>query len=198
MTHRRAVWLLAAVLLAACGGGYKIRPIQLDVSAALQIAADPVVRRAGVRSCTWAVTLNDVETRTLEVLPPPTSEFCLGFTVTSATLVLPPEELRALVAHGLAHLLLGHSATIASASGTTQARARGYSQARNYTAEEETDADLRAARLLTDAVGTSGCTGLGKVLERATAEGERWSDWTEQHPLTRARATDARGLCDRR
>jgi hypothetical protein len=36
------------------------------------------------------------------------------------------------------------------------------------------------------------------VLERAVAEGERWSQWTEQHPLTAARAAAARGLCAER
>jgi hypothetical protein len=116
MTHRRAVWLLAVLItacggwLTACGGGYKIRPITLEESAALQIAADPLIRQVGLVRCTMAVTLNDVPARTLEVLPGPTGDFCLGYTVTSSTLTLPPEELRALVAHGLAHLQLEHLA----------------------------------------------------------------------------------------
>jgi Zn-dependent protease with chaperone function len=194
MRHQRAVWLLA-VLVTACGGGYKIRPITLEESAALQAAADPLTRRAGLGRCRMAVTVNDVPSRTLEVLPPPTAEFCLAFTVTSATLALPPAELRALVAHGLAHLELGHSSTAAASSGSSRARARGYTQARHYTAEEETSADRQAARLLIDAGGTPACAGLAAVLERAVAEGERWSDWTDQHPLTPARAAAARGEC---
>jgi Zn-dependent protease with chaperone function len=198
MSHRRGIWLLA-VLLAACGGGYKIRPITLEESAALQIAADPLFREVGLGQCTMAVTLNDVPARTLEVLPAPASQFCLGFTVTSGTLSLPPEELRALVAHGLAHLLLEHARTSSTGGGASRARARGYTQARTFTAEEETSADRRAARLLTTAAGDQACAGLASVLERAVTERERWSDWTDQHPLTPARATAARGLCtDRR
>ena len=201
MSHRRAVCLLAVLLaacggwLAACGGGYKIRPITLEESAALQIAADPLVRQVGLGRCTMAVTLNDVPSRTLEVLPSPSPEFCLGFTVTSSTLSLPLDELRALVAHGISHLQLEHARTVSSPSGSSRALARGYTQARSFTAQEETSADQQAARLLTTAAGGEACAGLAKVLERAVAEGERWSDWTEQHPLTPARAAAARGLC---
>ena len=198
MSHQRAAWFLTAAILAACGGGYKIRPITLEESATLQIAADPLVRQAGLRNCPMAVTLNDVQTRTLEVLPGPTAEFCLGFTVTSATLDLPPEELRALIAHGLAHLQLEHSALTSASSGSSRARARGYTQARTFSTEEEASADRQAARLLIAAAGTSGCTALARVLERAAAERERWSDWTDQHPVTPARSDTARRFCDRR
>jgi predicted Zn-dependent protease len=141
-----------------------------------------------------AVTLNDVPARQLEVLPA-SDEFCLGFSVSSAALALPPAELRALVAHGLAHLELGHATTLASPSGTSRSRARGYTQARSHSPEEEAEADRQAARRLTAAAGSAGCTGLVEVLERAAAEGERWSEWTAQHPLTRARANAARGWC---
>ena len=74
------------------------RGIDLEESAALTTAVDPLVTQVGLRRCTMAVTLNDVPARTLEVLPPPSAEFCLGFAVTSATLTLPNEELRALIA----------------------------------------------------------------------------------------------------
>ena len=201
MTHRRGtsrrrrlVWLLAAVALAGCGGGYRIRPIQLDESAALTVAADPLLGQVGLRRCTMAVTLNDVPARQLEVLPA-SDEFCLGFSVSSAAIALPPPELRALIAHGLAHLELGHATTLAAPSGTSRSRARGYTQARSHSLEEEAAADRQAARRLTAASGTAGCTALVEVLQRAAAEGERWSDWTAQHPLTPARANAARGFC---
>jgi hypothetical protein len=164
MIVRRVVWLLTAAVVAACGGGYKIRPINLDESAVLQIAADPLVRQAGLRRCTMAVTLNDVASRALEVLPGPTAEF-------------------------------EHSRAASTSSGSSRALARGYTATRNYTAEEETSADRQAARLLTTAAGSAACAGLARVLERSSAEGERWSDWTDQHPLTPGRAAAARTLC---
>jgi len=203
MTHRRGrqrlrrAGLLAALALAACGGEYRIRPIQLEESAALTVAADPLLQQVGLGRCTKAVTLNDVPARQLEVLPP-FDEFCLGFAVSSAAIALPPAELRALIAHGLAHLELGHATRLAAPSGTSRSRARGYTQARTHPAEEEAEADRRAAEWLTAAGGTAGCAGLAEVLARAAAEGERWSDWTTQHPLTPARASAVRGLCTAR
>jgi len=197
MTHRGGGLLLLAVVLAACGG-YKIRPIQLDESAALTIAVDPLLKQVGLtgprQSCTMAVTLNDVPARVLEVLPG-SSEYCLGFYVSSGALTLPPAELRGLIAHGLAHLVLGHPRTSAATSGSSRARARGYVQGRPHPPEEEADADREAARLLATAAGSSACVGLGEVLERVGAERERWSEWTEQHPVAPSRAATARRLC---
>jgi hypothetical protein len=203
MRHRRGrrrlqrAGLLAALALAGCGGEYRIRPIQLEESAALTVAADPLLQQVGLGRCTKAVTLNDVPARQLEVLPP-FDEFCLGFAVSSAAITLPPAELRALIAHGLAHLELGHATQLAAPSGSSRSRARGYTQARTHPAEEEAEADRRAAERLTAAGGVAGCAGLAEVLARAAAEGERWSDWTAQHPLTPARASVARGLCTAR
>jgi hypothetical protein len=201
--HARPIRLLLATVLAVamtgCAETYKIRPIQLDESAALTIAADPLLKQVGLigprRSCTMAVTLNDVQARVLEVLPGSGSEYCLGFYVSSGALALPPAELRGLIAHGLAHLVLGHARTSAASSGSSRARARGYVQGRPHSLEEEAEADREAARLLTTAAGGSACAGLGEVLERVAAEGDRWSEWTEQHPQTPRRAIAARGLC---
>jgi len=193
MSYLRGVTLLAALAVIACGG-YRIRPIQLDESAWLQVAADPLLKQVGIGRCTMAVTLNDVPARTLEVLPG-SDDYCLGFFVTSATLTLPPEELRALVAHGLAHLDLGHETRTATTSGTSRSRARGYTQARTHSPQEETAADRRAAGMLTAAAGSAACEGLAQMLERVAAERDRWSEWTEQHPQTPGRATAARRLC---
>ena len=202
MGHRSCRPLLAAVLVlivTGCAETYKIRPIQLDESAALTIAADPLLKQVGLigprRSCTMAVTLNDVQARVLEVLPGSGSEYCLGFYVSSGALALPPAELRGLIAHGLAHLVLGHPRTSAATSGSSRARARGYVQGRPHPPEEEADADREAARLLATAAGSSACVGLGEVLERVGAERERWSEWTEQHPVAPSRAATARRLC---
>jgi len=193
--RRPLVWLLSALVVIGCGGGYKIRPIDLEESAALTVAVDPLVTQVGLRRCTMAVTLNDVPARALEVLPPPSAEFCLGFAVTSATLTLPNEELRALIAHGLAHLTLGHATATSSPSGSSRASARGYTRARTYPSDEETAADREAVQLLTGAAGSAACADLARVLERALAEGERWREWTQQHPLTPARVSTARGFC---
>jgi len=192
--------LLPAVVLAACAETYKIRPIRLDESAILSDAFTPLLSHLGYlrrpQRCTFGVTLNDVQSRQLEVLPPLGPEHCLGFAVSSGALTLPREELRALLAHGIAHLSLGHqSATRIGATGS-RARARGYGQGRAYSAEEEREADREGAALLVAAVpGRTACLALGQVLDRIATETGRWSEWTEQHPLAPARAAAARTFC---
>jgi Zn-dependent protease with chaperone function len=199
MRRLAPAWLLlSALLLAACAEAYRIRPIRLDERARLTLAADPLLRELGLldrgQGCQFAVTLNDVESRSLEVVGP-TSTYCVGFVITSGTLALPPDELRALVAHGLAHLQLGHATTTRVGTGA-RASARGFSQARLHSAAEEADADREAARLLTlTAAAGSSCRALGDVLDRGRAEGQRWSEWTTQHPLRPARVEAARALC---
>ena len=73
--------------LAACGAGYKIRPMQLEETAALSVAADPLLKQAGLR-CKVAVTLNDVPDRELDVLPPPTADFCVALFVSRGAVEL--------------------------------------------------------------------------------------------------------------
>ena len=192
--------LLAATILAACAETYKLRPIRPEERVVLGQALMPLLSHLDLlprsQRCTFGVSLNDVPSRRLEVLPPRESEQCLRFSMTSGVLTLPPEELRALLAHGMAHLYLGHQSVARIGTTGSRARARGYEQGRTYSPEEEREADREAAKLLAAAVpGQTACLALGQVLERAESEAGRWGEWTEQHPLTRGRAGAARELC---
>lgn len=196
-----ACLVLSVLLLAACAETYRLRPAGPDERAKLGAAADPLLRHLGLldrsQGCQFAVTLNDVESRSVEVVGR-VPGYCLGFAVTRGALALPDDELRALVAHGLAHVQLGHD-TRTRIGGGARARARGFSQGRPYSDLEEADADREAARLLTAvAPAGSSCRALGEMLHRIAAEGDRWSEWTVQHPVRSGRADAARALCDRR
>ena len=197
---RRLALLIAMLVLTACGEAYKVRPMRPEESAALSDAVTPLASHLGYlrgpQRCTFGVSLNDVPSRRLEVLPPRVAQECLGVSVTSGTLALPREELRALLAHGIAHLSLGHQSAMRVGAEGTRARARGFEQGRTYSTNEEREADREAAKLLTAAVpGRAACLALGQVLSRAETEAGRWSEWTEQHPLPRGRAAAARELC---
>jgi len=157
-------------------------------------------RAGGRRQPAYGVSFNDVEGRELEVVRSNSTEVCLSFYLTNGALSLPPAGLRALIAHGLGHLHLDHTTTTGRRVSTRTGRGTQSvsEQARLYTPEEETAADRYAANLLaavTPGPQGEGCLALGAVLERAVAEGSRWEVWTEQHPLTPARAAAARGFC---
>jgi hypothetical protein len=127
-------------------------------------------------------------------------EYCLQFVVTPGALGLPRPEVRALVAHGLAHVELGHRTTTGRRIPTRLGRygAMPGEQQRLYTVEEEAAADRYAARLLNSVSlepGGADCLALGAALERAAVERERWSEWTEMHPIGPTRAATARGYC---
>ena len=80
--------------------------------------------------------------------------------LTTGALTLPRAELRAVFAHSLAHLQLGHSAMTGRRVSTRTGRGSSatFDQRHLYTAEEETEADRYAARLLnTVAPGGPGC-----------------------------------------
>jgi hypothetical protein len=205
MRHRADPRFVAAVLvlvLTGCAETYKLRPSRADERAILAAAVQPllghIVSSSSLRSCTFAMSLNDVAARQVEVAPSTGSDSCLDFFVTSGALSLPRPELRALLAHGLAHVQLGHQTT----AGRRVSGRLGYGGGmggnlqRLYTPDEEAQADRYAASLLnTVSLDPSGCQALGAVLERAVAEKDRWKDWREQHPVAPARAAAARRAC---
>jgi len=193
---------LAALVLGGCAERYHFRPLRDDEAAVLVAASSgllpPVDYLGAGPSCQIGAAINEVPVRDAEMLPATSPADCVLIYATTGALDLPQRELRALMAHGLAHLALGHARTTGrrvSFSGR-RATAEGDPQQRIYSVQEETEADRYAARLLNAAgLGGAGCLALGEVLDRVRAEGGRWSAWTEQHPLGETRAASARTFC---
>jgi len=193
---------LAALVLGGCAERYHFRPLRDDEAAVLVAASSgllpPVDYLGAGPSCQIGAAINEVPVRDVEMLPATSPADCVLIYATTGALDLPQRELRALMAHGLAHLALGHARTTGrrvSFSGR-RATAEGDPQQRIYSVQEETEADRYAARLLNAAgLGGAGCLALGEVLDRVRAEGGRWSAWTEQHPLGETRAASARTFC---
>jgi Zn-dependent protease with chaperone function len=188
---------VAVVLLAGCVERYKIRPIRPEEATLLSAASGGLLARVhylgGRPDCHIGVAVDEANRRDLEVLPPTVEEDCMLVYATAPTLQLPPTELRALIAHGVAHLALGHERTTGrrlTASGRSATAEKGVPQDRIYSPAEEAEADRYAVRLLAD-----GCPGLAIVLDRVRTEADRWTRWTEQHPLTPTRVAAARGFC---
>ena len=200
-----ALWGVILVALGACAETYKLRPIREDELATLGAATRPLMTHlayAGPQArCKTPVSMNDIQARYVTIVPPVAAEHCMLVALTTGVLSLPPAELRAVFAHSLAHLQLGHQAKTGRRVSTRIGRDSSlqFRQAHIYTVEEEAEADRYAAQLLsTVAPGGSGCLALAEALDRMTAEGDRWSEWTEQHPMTPTRASAARGFCSPR
>jgi hypothetical protein len=193
---------VALLTLTACAERYKLRAVRSDEAPILTAASSALLASTGyrARNCKIAAAINDVQDRALDLRPASSSEYCFALYATRGVLDVPPAELRALFAHDLAHLQLGHQTTTGrrvstrlGAGTVTEGK-----QAHIYTAEEETDADRYAARLLNGvAPGGPACQALGDLLERVGAESARWSEWTDQHPLAATRAVAAREFCKR-
>jgi hypothetical protein len=196
------VLALAVLVLGGCAERYHFRPLRPDEAAILIAASSGLLPQVGYLgagpSCQIGAAINEVPARDVEVLPATSPDDCVLIYATTGALDLPQRELRALVAHGLAHLALGHARTTGRRVSTSgrRATATGDPQQRIYSTQEETEADRYAARLLNvTAPGGAGCPALGEVLDRVSAEGSRWSEWTVQHPHTAARAAAALRLC---
>jgi Zn-dependent protease with chaperone function len=177
-----------------------MRPIRREEAAVLSAASSGLLARVnylgGRPDCHIGVAVDEASRRDVEVLPPTVAEDCMLVYATTPALQLPQAELRALIAHGVAHLALGHDHTTGRRITTTGRWAtaeKGVPQERIYSPAEEAEADRYAARLLAD-----GCPALAMLLERVRSEADRWSRWTEQHPVTSARSAAARGACEKR
>jgi hypothetical protein len=192
--------LVMVAVLAGCAETYRIRPMAPDERAVLGAASGPLLTELKYPgTCTLAVSLNDVPARQLDVMPSSTPQSCLDVSVTSGALKLPRAEVRALVAHGLAHVQLGHARTTRrSATRLGQAGAPAGSELRKHTPEEEAAADRFAARLLNSVSldpGGPDCLALSTVLERAVVDKDGWREWTEMHPTAPTRVEAARRAC---
>jgi hypothetical protein len=197
-----AVALLAGLALAGCGEAYHLRPPLPDESATLRAASAALLVHVGYirpqSACKIALVVNDVDGRDLEAHPSSSPQVCLVLFATRGVLDVTQPELQALVAHGVAHLQLGHATTAGrrATTGIGHVGAMSAEQRRLYTEEEETEADRYAARLLNTMPRGGDCPALGAVLERIAGEGARWSEWVGQHPSAAGRAATARGFCE--
>lgn len=147
-----------------------------------------------------------------EPTPPPPPQ-CRQFDliVTAGALALPPDELRAVIAHELGHVYLGH---IESQHATQLLRngaelfviglvpylvlhADTYPFMSAFSGNQEAEADRFAADLLVRS--RSSCSALAKVLERFQRAKERSStpkfEWLSSHPSPERRLETARELC---
>jgi hypothetical protein len=195
---------LAVLTLTACGEPYRLHPPRADELGALDAAGRPLLTSlgyAGPRSrCKVGVVMNDVEGRLLEVGPPTSPESCLVVYATTGVLELPRSELQALFAHALAHLQLGHRAETGRRVFTSAGRdgSMRITQTRPFSATEEAEADRFAVRLLrTVNPGPTGptCTALTDLFDRLATEQPRWTEWTDQHPVSATRPSEARAAC---
>jgi len=143
--------------------------------------------------------------------PPPPRCRQFSLIVTSSTLALPPDELRAVIAHELGHVYLRHI----QSQHVTQLLRNGaelfviglipylvlhadtYPFMSAFSGSQEADADRFAVELLVRS--GSSCTALAKVLERFQRVQGRPSiqkfEWLSSHPSPERRIEAVRELC---
>jgi Zn-dependent protease with chaperone function len=113
---------------------------------------------------------------------------CAGgivLTVSSAALEqLPPLELQGMMAHELAHVVLG------------QLPETGGFGARPFRPEEEAAADRMAARLLARIGDGAACSALAELFARLGRDGARRPAWPATHPSLADRAEQVRAVCE--
>jgi len=209
---RKCATAVASVLLVAvtagCAEVHSVRAVERSEQDVVDSALRPLLRELGYfgnpkPACAVPVFVDDVRTNFLKLTPGMPASACggLGLHVTAETIrTLPPQELRAILAHELAHLQLGHVTTM---------ERRALIQTRNmvtislatpaFTAEQEMQADRFAASLLTAVSGSSGksdCHGVRDLIDRVRRERRAWSTWEDLHPIGNGRGEHARRLCD--
>jgi hypothetical protein len=187
--------------LTACASSDRLRTPTAGEMGAVDLATRGLLAELGyfgsATRCRVGLAVNDVAERSLEVAAPVSPEHCVIVYATAGVLELSPTELRALFAHGLAHVRLPQAR---SGRRVTTSTGRGgamrFTLPRSHTDDEEAAADREAVQLLERvAPGGAGCRTLADVLDRVRAEGSRWSAWTDQHAMTAGRPAAVRSLC---
>jgi len=167
---------------------------RFKVSAALA----PLLRTAGIwrgaeDGCAVALGVLPRSSINMGVAPHPSCRFSLLVTE-GALQRLPPEEMRAALAHELGHVELGHfgarRARRQVERGAMLQRGAQAAAFRAYDREEERAADRWAAQLLNRLPGDgTRCRALVALLQRLEREGQRpeYFNWLSTHPSPGAR-----------
>jgi Peptidase family M48 len=175
------------------------------VSAALA----PLLRTAGVwrgpeDGCAVGLGILPLKHINLGVAPHPTCRFSLLVTE-GALSALPPEELRAALAHELGHVELEHA--MARRARRQQERGAGpmlsrepaeLAKFRAYDRDEERAADRYAVDLLNRLPGDgTRCRALAALLQRLDRAGRRADreNWLSTHPSPRSRLEAIKEIC---
>jgi Zn-dependent protease with chaperone function len=219
ITMLRAISVIALVLLAGCAAPQPKPPVtrpaiqprapseddRFKISAALA----PLLRTAGLwrgpeDGCAVGLGILPMKSINLGVAAHPTCRFSLLVTE-GALEQLPPEELRAALAHELGHVELDH--VIARRARRQEERSAGpmlsrepseLAKFRAYDRDEERAADRYAVELLTRLPGDgTGCRALAALLRRLEREGRRpeYYNWLSTHPSPVARLDAIKETC---
>lgn len=175
---------------------------RFKVSAALA----PLLRTSGMwrgpeDGCAVALGVLPRSSINMGVAPHPQCRF--GLLVTEGALQrLPPEEMRAALAHELGHVELGHfgarRARRQVERGAMMQRGAQAAAFRAYDREEERAADGWAAQLLNQLPGDgTRCRALVALLQRLEREGQRpeYFNWLSTHPSPGARLQALAEVC---
>ena len=178
---------------------------RFKISAALA----PLLRTSGIwrgpeDGCALAFGVVPVGTLNLGVAPHPSCRFSLLATE-GALERLPPEELRAALAHELGHVELEHFGARRArrqaerdGAGMVSRQPAEVAKFRAYDREEERAADRYAAELLNRLPGDgTRCRALMALLRRLQREGRRpeYQNWLSTHPSPGARLEAIREVC---
>jgi peptidase M48-like protein len=175
---------------------------RFKVSAALA----PLLRTSGIwrgpeDGCAVAVGVLPRSNINMGVAPHPECRFSLLVTE-GALQRLPPEEMRAALAHELGHVELGHfgarRARRQVERGAMVQRGAQAAAFRAYDREEERAADRWAAQLLNRLPGDgTRCRALVGLLQRLEREGQRpeYFNWLSTHPSPGARLQALAEVC---
>ena len=210
--------LLALALLSGCATHQSKPPVRPAIQPRapteddrfrISAALAPLLRASGVwqgpeDGCAVGLGILPVKHINLGVAPHPTCRFSLLVTE-GALAQLPPEELRAALAHELGHVELEH--VVARRVRRQEERAAGpmlsreraeLAKFRAYDRDEERAADRYAVELLNRLPGDgTRCRALSALLRRLARDGRRpqSENWLSTHPSPTARLEAIKETC---